>query len=329
MLGYCPSCAKESRLTRLHKSETLLVKGEPISLEVEHFQCLECGRGFPDPAFDPGAAAVREYRRRRGMLQPEEIRAFRSRYGLSQRELSGLLGFGGATLSRYENGALQDEAHNALLRLARQPANLLSLVEGDRAALSPEKRAQLTARLRAEVEREGLIRLIDRKGMYARPNPFNGQKELDLQALLNSVKILCFRKDVHQAKLSRLLFYADFKHYQSRGQGITGLCYARRASGPAPDQAEVIYPRLAALDPALTVAEEPSLDREEIYFRCEQEPDRSSISFSELQTLIEVDACFKSFSAAAIARHARGEDGWQRTPGGELISYEYARRLRI
>jgi putative zinc finger/helix-turn-helix YgiT family protein len=329
MLGYCPSCARDTRLTRRARTETFTVKGEAIPVGVDTYQCLECGLQFRDPTFDPLAAALREYRRGRGMLQPEEIRDFRTRYGLSQRELSGLLGFGGATLSRYENGALQDEAHDTLLRLIREPASLLALVERDRAALSPEKRAELTARLREEAELAGLVRLIDRRGLYGGPNPFNGNRMLDLTRLANAVRLLCFGRNLQLGRLNRLLFYADFKHYQGHGQGITGLVYARRASGPAPDGFEIIYQRLVALDPVLTVEDDPAGDGGERILRSEQEPDRSLFSLAELRTLIEVEACFRPFSSEALARHARGEDGWQRTPAGELISYEFARRLRI
>ncbi len=329
MLGACPTCKKVTRLTRFPKTETIAVKGEPNQVETAHYQCLECGTQFPDPAFDPQAAALREYRARRGMLQPEQIRAFRAQYGLSQRELSGLLGLGGATLSRYENGALQDDAHDRLLCLARQPENLLRIVAEDRAALNAEKRTQLTARLGWDAERAGLIRLIDRRGIYAEPNPFNGQRLLDLRILLNAVKSLCFRWDATRTRLNRLLFYADFKHYQIHGQGITGLGYARLPSGPVPDQYEVIYQRLCALDPALTLAADPMSDGEGYVLRCEQEPDRSSFTFSELQTLIEVDAYFRSYTSAMLVQFSRGEEGVQHTPVGELVSYEHARRLRI
>jgi len=44
------------------------------------------------------------------MLSPYEIRELRKRYGLTQKELSLLLGWGSVTMSRYENGALQDVA---------------------------------------------------------------------------------------------------------------------------------------------------------------------------------------------------------------------------
>jgi len=40
------------------------------------------------------------------------------RYPITQEELGVLLGWGGATLSRYENGALQDEVHEKMLRMA-------------------------------------------------------------------------------------------------------------------------------------------------------------------------------------------------------------------
>ena len=44
--------------------------------------------------------------RGKGMLQPEEIRAFREWRGLTQKEFSDLLGIGIATLNRYLKMAL-------------------------------------------------------------------------------------------------------------------------------------------------------------------------------------------------------------------------------
>ena len=63
------------------------------------------------------------------MVQPIQIRNLRKIYNLTQKELSDLLGFGDVTLSRYENGALQDETHDTLLRLALDPKNLISLIK--------------------------------------------------------------------------------------------------------------------------------------------------------------------------------------------------------
>ena len=78
------------------------------------------------------------------MTPPPEIKAFRKRYGLTQGELSKLLGWGPVTLSRYENGALQDEVHDKMLRLAMNPENLMRLVEDTPEAL-PEGKAKTSS----------------------------------------------------------------------------------------------------------------------------------------------------------------------------------------
>jgi putative zinc finger/helix-turn-helix YgiT family protein len=111
MNGFCPNCDQESPLTLVRETEVFNVRGEEIPVEVEFYRCRVCGEEFENShsATDPYEAAYREYRARKQMLQPEEIREFRLRHGLTQQELSDLLGIGVATLNLYENGALQEE----------------------------------------------------------------------------------------------------------------------------------------------------------------------------------------------------------------------------
>lgn len=45
----------------------------------------------------------------------------REKYGLSQQQLARLLGWGRVTVQRYEKGALQDTAHDLLLRQLEDP----------------------------------------------------------------------------------------------------------------------------------------------------------------------------------------------------------------
>jgi len=331
MIGFCPSCQKETVLTRVRRVEEFDIKGEHIAIDVDYFQCLECGEGFDntDPAYEPLAAAHREYRQRKGMLQPEEIRAFRKTYDLSQRELSEVIGFGGATLSRYENGSLQDESHDKLLRLIMLPANLLKIVEEDSQALDTEKRQQLVNRLRDEIARTEFIRLINRNGQYGEPNLFNGMQQIDFHRLANTVKTLCYQSNVYKTRLGKLLFYADFRHFKEFGSGITGLCYLNLPQGPVPDQIELILTRLLEIDPTLDQGEDPSLDTGGEYLHSTVEPDRGGLSFSELHTLIQVDAFFKPYTSSRIKYFSLEEDGCRQTKNGGLISYEFAHRLRI
>src|SRR4030043_1288333 len=151
MKGICPNCEKETELELIQKVEDIKVRGEVIKVEVKYYKCKNCGEEFEDPRSDedPLDKAYREYRRRHGMMQPEEILESRKKYGLTQNEMNRLLGWGGATLSRYENGALQDETHEKALRLAIEPRNLLKLIEGTPNVLPEEKRDRLIKKLRA------------------------------------------------------------------------------------------------------------------------------------------------------------------------------------
>ena len=55
---------------------------------------------------------------------PEEIKKIREQYGLSQRSFAKLLNWGDKTICRYENGSIQDKAHNSLLLFLREPENM-------------------------------------------------------------------------------------------------------------------------------------------------------------------------------------------------------------
>src|SRR3990172_10504690 len=103
MNGFCPNCEKESPLIQVRTTEEFNIRGEPIPVEVVYYRCQECGEEFeiPDPDYDPYDLAYREYRQRKGLLQPEQIREVRVKYGLTQKEFSDLLGLGIATLNRY------------------------------------------------------------------------------------------------------------------------------------------------------------------------------------------------------------------------------------
>jgi putative zinc finger/helix-turn-helix YgiT family protein len=329
MNGFCPSCEKESELTRVRKTEDIIIKGESIPAEMDYFVCNECGNEFdnPDPEYDPLAVAYQEYRRRKGMVQPQEIRSFREKYGLTQRELSDLLGFGGATLSRYENGSLQDETHDTLLRLIMQPQNLLKIIQEKTGALPSEKSQQVVVRLTEEIRRSELLNFLRGRSHYRQASILNGNREINIDRLLNVIKRLCFHTTVYKTKLNKLLFYADFLNFREYGQSITGLCYAHLPYGPVPDQYELIYERLVELDPRLVKEEDQSLDCPADTFRCDDAPETGILSFQEEQILFRVLERFRSFNARDIMRYSHQEEGYQMTQNSEIISYEYARTL--
>ncbi len=129
--GLCSNC---EQITTLHVQDEELVvniRKEPVKVKVQYVRCTKCGDETVDSKLNVDALepAYREYRKKHGFLQPEELRNWRKRHGITQGQLARLLGIGTATLSRYENGALQEEAHDRLLRLAMDPSNLEKLIQ--------------------------------------------------------------------------------------------------------------------------------------------------------------------------------------------------------
>ncbi|MEW6586709.1 MAG: type II TA system antitoxin MqsA family protein, partial [Nitrospirota bacterium] len=244
MKGICPFCEQERVLDHVTKPENINVRGELIEVESEFLTCLSCGNTFDDPQseFDPLVPAYREYRKRHGLTQPEEIRQFRKRYGLTQSEFSAILGWGIATLNRYENGALQSEAHEKTLRLSMKPENFLRLIEETPSALNEEKRKRLTEELRKE-EEEALSfeRVIELHFGRYEPDEFSGYKKLELSKLFNTIVFFCKEPGVMKTKLNKLLFYADFRHFKEYAVSITGARYAHIPFGPAPDNYDYYF----------------------------------------------------------------------------------------
>lgn len=326
----CPYCERQTDLEFIKSHEVIVVRGEEINVPVEYFKCSECGHDFEDPQskHDPLTLAYKEYRRRHGLMQPEEIRELRQRYGLTQKELAKLLGWGEVTLSRYENGALQDETHNTIFQLIKEPHNLLHLIKQKGDFLQLDKREKLISFLEDEIEETYSFPLIFTElfGKY-RPDILSGFQKFNLSKLFQVITFFCVG-GVLKTKLNKLLFYADFKHYKEYTTSITGMRYVHLMYGPVPDNYEFYY---AALQ------NENVIKVDEVFFGdyvgenliAVNEPDFSLFQSSEINTLIAVKDFFRNFNASAIKEFSHKEKGYQETKDGQIIPYSYGDDLRI
>jgi putative zinc finger/helix-turn-helix YgiT family protein len=331
MKGICPNCEKETELELIQSVQEIKVRGELIEVEVKYYKCKSCGEEFDDPHSDqdPLDKAYREYRRRHRMLQPEEIREYRKKFGLTQNETNLLLGWGGATLSRYENGALQDDTHEKALRLAMEPRNLLKLIEQAPDALPDERRGRLSAELRAaEEESYSFERIYEERFARYEASELSGYRKLDLAKLFNAILFFC-KDGTLKTKLNKLLFYADFKHFKEYTVSITGARYAHIPFGPAPDKYALYFATLVE-NGSLVIREvafsENAIGEE---FSSAKQPDLSLFSDSELKVLATVKEYFNDFNAKKITDFSHDEKGYKETPQGQIISYEYADELKL
>jgi putative zinc finger/helix-turn-helix YgiT family protein len=333
MRDICPNCEQETTLESIRKNEEITVRGESVCANVQYYRCNECGAEFraPDSADDPLDMAYREYRRRHGMLQPEEIRQFREQYDLTQSELASLLGWGAVTLSRYENGALQDEAHDTGLRLAMQSKNLLELVERKPDAIGRRKRERLFRTLRRPREQwDGVCTIAGDtlEGRYD-PDVYSGYLPLNVAKFHNAMIYFCAGDAVPRTKLNKLLFYADFKHFKEYAVGITGARYVHLPHGPVPDNHERHVAILHDVEGALMIEERVFDNYSGEYLTATRESNLDIFSTTERLVLGFVKEYFSRRTASFMSDMSHNEDAYTQTRQGERISYRFAESLSV
>jgi putative zinc finger/helix-turn-helix YgiT family protein len=328
MNGFCPICEKISSLELVKKAEEFNVHGEVIIVDVEYYHCLECGEDFENSktSIDPYDVAYREYRSRKGMLQPEDIRKLRNQRGLTQKEFSDLLGIGIATLNRYENGALQNEAHDRSIRLAMEPRNLLNLLSSNQGTVSDSKKQKIINQLSEETALSFLEITKDIFGNY-KADLFSGFKMLELEKFFEAIKFFCYQDRVFKTKLMKLLFYADFGHFKKYAVSITGARYAHLPYGPVPDQFERWLVSLILDDEGVQKEEDWNLDYPGEVYISNTSLDPSIFLPSELRILASVKEVFKDYSAKKISDISHKEKGYQETENSQLIPYSYAAQI--
>ena len=145
MMNYCEVCGREVETKIISRREIFNVCGEDVEVESQVMVCTVCGEELFNEELDSATLinAYNEYRRKHKLLLPEEIRKIREQYGLSQRSFAKLLNWGDKTIRRYENGAVQDRAHNSLLLFLREPENMRTYLTENEVAIDEKQVVKL------------------------------------------------------------------------------------------------------------------------------------------------------------------------------------------
>lgn len=336
MTAYCPHCEAMEEMREVLHEDTLRVRGEPITVQTLALQCLRCATIISDPTHDEQTLqeVYALYRTRHSLLTPDEIRELRERYGLSQRALARLLGWGLVTIQRYEAGALQDPAHDAVLRRLSDPQEVLRLVTqaGDRLSAAEQMRVHTAALGMARAEApQNIARAVERAILWdAARNPLDyGFQRFSLDRLGLVVCWLaqaCER--LFKTKLAKLLWLADFAAFRLHRVSLTGLAYARLPYGPVPDQFSLV---LAALESLQIVAVVPDEAGE---FSGERVEPRLTVDLHEFSpperfVLDWVVRQFGDDSASELSRLSHAETMWRDHKDGDRLPYPDADTLRL
>lgn len=140
--AYCEKCGGQ-RPYRINSVPMAgRMKEETYSYTGREARCASCGERLQVAEIDEANLRLLYdlYRKEKGILPLEHIRAIPVRYAIGKRPLSRLLGWGELTFTRYYEGYLPTRQYSEVLRrLYEEPAFYKELLERNRAALGSER----------------------------------------------------------------------------------------------------------------------------------------------------------------------------------------------
>ena len=330
----CPICDKVHEVEERTRQAMITIKGEEVIYEERFYYCAYVKEG--EAEFESAKMANENllnarnaYRRKQGLLTSEEIVAIRESYGLSQVDLARLLGWGEATISRYESKAIQEEAYDVMLRLIRDnPMMALEFFKKNEKKFSEVKGKELRGRIIEKIEESGKEYLTRQafEGEYAAydiPSDSNGYTKLDIDKLEAIISYLAKADSkLVKMKLMRMLWYSDALAYKKNGCAMTGLVYRHEEQGALP----VGHGSLMNLQ-GVNVKEEVRSDYDMVLrVYPNEEMDYSVIGDEEKEILDVVVERFKGHKG--ISEFKKEEVVYERTSVGAVIPFSLVRESK-
>lgn len=333
MRRFCEECGKEVETRVVTKQESYSVCGENIEVDAEVLICAECGEEFFCEELDGKTLnnAYDKYRRKHKLLFPKEIKDIREQYGLSQRGFAKLLNWGDKTIYRYENGSIQDKAHNSLLLFLREPENMKTYITENEIILDDKQKKRLGETVEQLIENKEYHqerRLLNMFFMTP-PSEENGYRVFDFEKFSAMVLFFANKSErLLKTKLLKLLNYSDMVFFKENGISISGAKYVHLPYGPVPQNFDLLFGTMSATHVAhIEVEYEGGYENHEVIPECEVP--KNVLSEKELKVLERVYNKFKNYGSVEISNYSHNEKGYTMTNQGEVIPYSYAKYIEL
>ena len=234
-------------------------------------------------------ASADKYRRNHQLLTSEEIIQFRTMLGMSQAAFANYLKVGEASIKRWETYYVQELVQNDHIRLK-----------------CDEAYAEWNA--------------LEVRWKSHSADIFSGNRNFSWELFKQVVRYL-----INFAKsplfLLKALFYADFKHFKTHGNSITGTRYVHLEYGPAPDQYQnLIY---------FMVAKGQLISAGHHSLKSVEKADLSVFADSEKETLEFIANLIKEDGGEKLLQLSHKEQAYLQTEPYKPVSYEFAKKLKI
>ncbi|MCB9234818.1 MAG: DUF4065 domain-containing protein [Bacteroidia bacterium] len=236
----------------------------------------------------------------------QRLALLRKRKGLSQEELSTLMGISRPSLTQIELG-------NRNLSLSEiQMVGEIFAVSIDR-LLAPDFSLP-------EANLEETNQTLSEKIRISVPQM---QVSKFREVLLYILEKCAGKPNVGETLLNKLLYFSDFNYYEQYEEHLSGAAYRKLPFGPVPQNLETILHQMI---------EDQAIQRLKTHFHGYPQTryiplakaDLTQLKASEKDVLDKVIEQFSDWSATAISEYSHHDMPWLATENGEIIDYELA-----
>lgn len=332
----CPLCDKMHEIEERKRTTSITIKGEEVFYEERFYFCANADED--ENEFETATMtnenllnARNAYRVKMGLLTSTEIVALRESYGLSQVDLAKLLGWGEATISRYESKAIQDEAYDTMLRLIKDnPLQALEFLKKNADKFTMSKRVEIRSHIVDKLDSYGKEFLTRQtfESEYANfeePSDSNGFTMLNIDKIEAMISYIAEKTDnLFKVKLMKMLWYSDVLAFIENGFAMTGMVYRHEAMGALP----VGHYSLMNLE-KLNIQEEMSYSCDTmLHIYPTANMDYSVLTDREKSILDKVITKFSAYRAKDIVEYMHKEKAYTETRPGEIIPFSLAKEIR-
>lgn len=334
MKHYCPYCNSEQEYY-IEKRIFEKYKGVEVNVEENVPICKKCKNELIiNDIEDKNLKRIyNKYRKIKNIITPNEIKALRNKYDISQRELTAILDFGKMTINRYENGSLPSKSHSDYLKLiSKDESKFLEKVQeaynDNRITEKTFLKIEDVINGRNVISDNYELKLYIENNLKLSPNIYNGFKVLDIDKLQNLISYIASKTKLYLTSLNKYLWFIDMISFNKRAISITGLTYVHEQYGPVIINRK--YEEISKLDEKYKREDIEKNDGSiQSIITSNENYDLALYKDNEIKIINYVINLLKNKSVKEISNLSHKEIGWKDTKMFEKISFEYANKLNI
>lgn len=329
----CPFCDEEHEISVIKEATKALVNNTPIEYEEVNYYCsIEDDKFVPKEILNKNLLAAKDsYRTLNGLLISNEIKEIRSLYGLSQKELANMLGWGDVTIQRYENKSIQDETYDQKLRSIRDnPKLALDELERHKDKFAQDRYEEIRELISNFVKSKS-VKYLNKEIIeslyidYKEESQDTGYITMNLEKVENMIAFFAqYSSRLYKVKLMKLLWYADALFCKKHGRGMSGLVYIHLPFGAVPKAHEEI---LKYSQSSIEIVEEYMDENIAYKILPRKDIDLSKFSIEEISVLQAIIEKFDHMGSRKISDYMHNEIAYQETNNEEIIPYSLARQI--